>query len=336
MPTRHGTSRTALGSICACMNRTTREASASPTTRSQGTPRHTRQTLGLSPSWALLLALLKRFGCQATTSMIPPPGAPPPLYTLKHLHAALLQDYDCTEQPAADLPALSGAGGSAAANAGAPPPPLPARSQDTGSGTLVLPQLNRLHEAYKRRQVAPPASSSSQDQQPTASGPIPSQRRLTQQLTAHWPQFKILRQGYAGTRFEEQRQLHMLMKHTATVPDSALRMEMNALEAQADTAKARDLHWKPLSWLGTLRPTTANDARDQPLWETFVCKTLGLEVPVLASLPRRNQRSPALCGCKKHGMDLYGDHTSTCTAHSGATKAHDWAVGVLGPLFRTA
>jgi hypothetical protein len=25
-----------------------------------------------------------------------------------------------------------------------------------------------------------------------------------------------------------------------------------------------------------------------------------------------------------------------CTAHSGATKAHDWMVGVLGPLFRTA
>ena len=35
-------------------------------------------------------------------------------------------------------------------------------------------------------------------------------------------------------------------------------------------------------------------------------------------------------------MDLFGDHTSTCTAHSGATKAHDWAVGVLGPLFRTS
>jgi hypothetical protein len=107
-------------------------------------------------------------------------------------------------------------------------------------------------------------------------------------------------------------------------------------EEQADNAKARDLHWKPLSWLGTLRPTTANDAWDQPLWDTFVCTTLGLEVPVLASLPRRNQLSPALCGCKKHGMDLYGNHTSTCTAHSGATKAHDWAVGVLCPLFRTA
>jgi hypothetical protein len=81
---------------------------------------------------------------------------------------------------------------------------------------------------------------------------------------------------------------------------------------------------------------TSNDVWDQPLWETFVCTTLGLEVPVLASLPRRNQRAPALCGCKKHGMDLFGDHTSTCTAHFGATKAHDWAVGVLVPLFRTA
>ena len=118
----------------------------------------------------------------------------PPLCTLKHLHAALLQDYDCTEQPTVDLPALSsGAGGSAAANVGTPPPLPPTPSQDTFSVTLVLPQLNSLHESYKRRQVAPPASSSSQDQQPTTSGPIQSQPRLTQQLTTHWPQFEVLR-----------------------------------------------------------------------------------------------------------------------------------------------
>jgi hypothetical protein len=35
-------------------------------------------------------------------------------------------------------------------------------------------------------------------------------------------------------------------------------------------------------------------------------------------------------------MDFRGDHTSTCTSHSGATKANDWMVSVLGPLFRTA
>ena len=44
----------------------------------------------------------------------------------------------------------------------------------------------------------------------------------------------------------------------------------------------------------------------------------------------------AKCGCKKFCMDFHGDHTSTCTAHSGATKAHDWMVSVLGPWFRTA
>ncbi len=215
-------------------------------------------------------------------------------------------------------------------------PPPPARSQDTGSGTLVLPQLNRLNEAFKRRQVAPPASSSSQDQQPPASGPIPSQRRLTQQLTAHWHQFKILRQRYAGTRFAEQCQLHMPQ---CTKPRSRILLlvwRRMPWRSKLTTPRPASLHWKPLSWLGTLRPTTANDVWDQPLWESFVCTTLGLEVPVLASLPRRNQRAPALCGCKKHGMDLFGDRTSTCTAHSGATKAHDWAVGVPGPLFRTA
>jgi hypothetical protein len=57
---------------------------------------------------------------------------------------------------------------------------------------------------------------------------------------------------------------------------------------------------------------------------------------VLSSLPRLHNRPITKCGCKKHALDLYGDHTATCTAHSGATKAHDWMVGTLGPLFRTA
>jgi hypothetical protein len=50
--------------------------------------------------------------------------------------------------------------------------------------------------------------------------------------------------------------LHIPQKHKATVQDSTLCMEMNALEEQADNNTAHKLHWKPLSWLGTLRPTT--------------------------------------------------------------------------------
>ena len=128
------------------------------------------------------------------------------------------------------------AGGSVAANAGANPQPQPAGSQHNGHGKLVLPQLNRLHEAFKRSQVSPPTFSSSQDQ-PTRPRPIQSQRRLTQQLTKQWPQYKALRQRYAGTCFEEQRQLHLPQKHKATVPDSTLRIEMNGLEEQAYNAR---------------------------------------------------------------------------------------------------
>jgi hypothetical protein len=75
---------------------------------------------------------------------------------------------------------------------------------------------------------------------------------------------------------------------------------MNGLEEQAENAKARDLYWKPLSWLGTIRPTSATDAFDPALWTTFVSTTLGLEVPMPSSLPRRNNSPLAKCGCKKH------------------------------------
>jgi hypothetical protein len=76
---------------------------------------------------------------------------PPPLCQLKQMHEDLLQHYDCTDQPAAAQPAPPfGAGSSAAANAGANPQPQPAGSQDNCHGKLVLPQLNLLHEAFKR------------------------------------------------------------------------------------------------------------------------------------------------------------------------------------------
>ena len=51
----------------------------------------------------------------------------------------------------------------------------------------------------------------------------------------------------------------------------------------------RFLFWKPLSWLGTIRPTSAHDAFDPALWETFVSTTIGLEIPVLS-----RERTPYL------------------------------------------
>ena len=89
---------------------------------------------------------------------------------------------------------------------------------------------------------------------------------------------------------------------------------MDVLEEQADIDKASDLYWKPLSWLGTIRPSSANHAFDPNLWATFVSTTLGLEVPILSSLPRHHNNQLVKCCCKKHCMNLHCNHTATCTA----------------------
>jgi hypothetical protein len=68
---------------------------------------------------------------------------------------------------------------------------------------------------------------------------------------------------------------------------------MYGLKEQADNAQASDLYWKPLSGLGAIRPTSANDVFDPVMWTTFVSPTLGVEVPVLSSLPRRNKGCPS-------------------------------------------
>jgi hypothetical protein len=112
------------------------------------------------------------------------------LCTLKRLHKDLLQNYDCSDQPASAQPAPpSGAGGGGVANAGSKLQSQHADFQDNSNGKLFLPQLNHPHEAFKPSQVPPSASSSSQDQQPNRPNPILTQRRLTQQLSKHWPQF---------------------------------------------------------------------------------------------------------------------------------------------------
>ncbi len=56
---------------------------------------------------------------------------------------------------------------------------------------------------------------------------------------------------------------------------------------------------------------------------------MGAQIPAIAALPL------STCGCKKFHLDTLAEHVSTCTAHSGAKKAHDWAVEQLADLFRT-
>ena len=66
----------------------------------------------------------------------------------------------------------------------------------------------------------------------------------------------------------------------------------------------RILRFKPMSSLGQIR------------------------LILLAAMPL------SACGCKKFQIDALGDHLCTCTAHSGAKKAHDWAADQIADLFR--
>jgi hypothetical protein len=52
-------------------------------------------------------------------------------------------------------------------------------------------------------------------------------------------------------------------------------------------------------------------------------------------IPVITEKSLVTCGCRKFQLDVMGDHVCTCTVHSGAKKAHEWAVQQLADLFRS-
>ena len=116
----------------------------------------------------------------------------------------------------------------------------------------------------------------------------------------------------------------------ATVEESVLKTEMAGLESQEEDAPKRILFFKPMSWLGQIRPHRRDESWSASLWQTFFSMSMGAQIPVIAEKPL------AVCGCRKFGIDALGDHLCTCTTHSDAKKAHDWVVDQLADLFRTA
>ena len=77
----------------------------------------------------------------------------------------------------------------------------------------------------------------------------------------------------------EQLQLHAPKKITATVAESALRVEMEALEPEQEDAPARSLWYKPMACLGVPRPLSQAELWSAPLWQTFFTTSIGFPVP---------------------------------------------------------
>jgi hypothetical protein len=220
------------------------------------------------------------------------------------MHSKLLTQYDCKEVCAPSQSQVHvGASGGISFQDGVP--------QQQEAALLSIPQLNRLIEAS----YVQDESSASNASVTT----IPSQQRITQQILSHWQPFRDLKLMFSGSRRAEQ--LSLRSRIVATVEDCVLRTEMAGRESQEEDAPKRLLFFKPMSWLRQIRPRRRDEAWSAGLWQTFFAMTMGAQIPVIAEKPL------AACGCRKFQIDPLGDHLSTCTAHSGAKKAHDWAVG---------
>ena len=238
----------------------------------------------------------------------------PPLVLLRDIHSKLLTQFDCKEVCASSPSQVnSGAGARLSSQDGV--------SQQQETATLKLPQINRLIEVSFVRD-----ESSASNADATA---IPSQHRVTQQILSHWQPFRDLKLMFAGSHRAEQLTLRSQQRVVATVEESVLKTEMAGLESQEEDAPKRLLFFKPMSWLGQIRPHRRDETWSASLWQTFVSTSMGAQIPVIAEKPL------ATCGCRKFQLDPLGDHLNTCTAHSGAKKAHDWMVDQLADLFRT-
>ena len=141
--------------------------------------------------------------------------------------------------------------------------------------------------------------------------------------------FKDLNQTFVVSRHATWLRLCVQQCVVATVEDSVLHTEMVNLESQEEDAPRRVLWFKPMSWLGQIRPHHRDEAWSASLWQTFFASCVGANIPALTELPLSD------CGCRKFEIDPLGDHLCTCTSHLGAKKTHDWTVDHLADLFRT-
>ncbi len=107
---------------------------------------------------------------------------------------------------------------------------------------------------------------------------IPSQQRIIQQILSHWQPFQDLKLMVAGSRRAEQLSLRSQQRIVATVEDSVLRTEMAGLESHEEDAPKRLLFFKPMSWLGQIRPHRRVEAWSASLWQTFFVMTMGVQI----------------------------------------------------------
>ncbi len=84
---------------------------------------------------------------------------------------------------------------------------------------------------------------------------------------------------FAGSRRAEQLSLRSQQRVVATVEESVLKTEMAGLESQEEDAPKRLLFFKPMSWLGQIRPHRRDESWSASLWQTIFLHVYGRSDP---------------------------------------------------------
>jgi hypothetical protein len=106
---------------------------------------------------------------------------------------------------------------------------------------------------------------------------------------------------FAGSRRAEQLSLRSQQRVVTTVEESVLKTEMSDLESQEEDVPKRLLFFKPMSWLGQIRPHRRDESWSASLWKTFFSMSMGDQLPVIA------EKSLATCDCRKFQLDPLRD-----------------------------
>ncbi len=166
--------------------------------------------------------------------------------------------------------------------------------QQQEAAPLFLPQLNLLYEVSFARDENSPSGD-------TGVAAIPSQFKITQQILKNWQPFRDFKIQFVGSRRQEQLSSRCQQRVVATVEESVLRTEMAGLESQEEDAPQRPaqrvLFYKPMTWVGQIRPHRRDESWSASLWQTFFSTSMGDQIPMIPEKPL------AVCGCRKFKID---------------------------------
>ncbi len=231
----------------------------------------------------------------------------PNLNALRDTHARLLREYQCVEVAPPDV----------VGDAAAPVPDAAAAPVVT----LFLPPLNLL---------ATMQNSSEEEGNTTT---WPTQARLTSHIMRKWAPHLQAAANSICNRSKQVNELHQLQRIPAKVaaPTSILGNDMPDNEDD-NAVKAKYIKWAPPAFITCLSSLQHDTVMTFPFdwWTSWFCQFLGIAIPALNG-PHR------LCNCGRFVLDALGDHSHTCSQHSGSTKdAHEHILSALEKVVKRA